>query len=187
MDTTARAVRSTALFLMLIVAACGRGEDPAGSEESEGGESSTAADTEGRMTLDTMDGILRTVTPKIERKSNAWVLEYVDTPVLVVVDPVANRMRIVAPVIEANEVTEEQWAAILVANFHTALDARYAVSAGMVYSLFLHPLGSLTEADLRSAISQVVTLTKTFGSSYNSTGVVFGATPAEDPTPAPSL
>lgn len=180
-----------ALALLVFVVACGRGEDPSRSEGSTGGETTSATtDTDARMTVDAMDRVLRAVTPKIERQKNAWALEYLDTPVLIVTDPVANRMRIVSPVIDAGDVTEEQWAAILVANFHTALDARYAVSGGTVYSLYLHPLGSLTEADLRSAISQVVTLAKTFGSSYNSTGVVFGGTPPADPTPSsgpPSL
>ena len=53
----------------------------------------------------------------------------------------------------------------------------------MVYSLYLHPLGSLTEPDLRSAVSQVVVLAKTFGTTYNSTGVVFGASPEDTPAP----
>ncbi|MEM9729407.1 MAG: hypothetical protein AAF997_12530 [Myxococcota bacterium] len=171
---------------------CSREGESARFEGSTGGESAEGAavpHAEQRMTLDEMDRVLRSISPQIEREGNAWALEYLDTPLLVITDPVANRMRIVTPVIEADQVTEDQWAAILVANFHTALDARYAVSGAVVYSLFLHPLGSLTEPDLRSAISQVVVLKRTFGTSYNSTGVVFGSGGSSNAAPAtpPSL
>ncbi len=43
-----------------------------------------------------------------------------------------------------------------------------------VYSIYLHPLESLSEAELRSAVSQVVMLVQTFGTTYSSAGIVFG-------------
>lgn len=63
---------------------------------------------------------------------------------------------------------------ILVANFHTALDARYAVANGAVVSVFVHPLSSLQEADLRSGLCQVATLANNFGTSHSSGALGFG-------------
>ena len=170
-------VLRSVLILLLGAGACARTDEAPTMEHSEGGESAESGPCGSepeRMTLDTMDRVIRAMGANVERKGSAWGFEYLETPVVVITDPVANRMRVVAEVIDASKVTGEQWAAIMVANFHTALDARYAVSNGVVYSLFLHPLGSLTEGDLRSAVSQVVVLSKTFGTTYNSTGISFG-------------
>lgn len=61
------------------------------------------------------------------------------------------------------------------ANFHSALDARYAVSDGVLYSAFIHPLASLTERDLISGIGQTRQLALTFGRKYSSGALHFGA------------
>ena len=86
-----------------------------------------------------------------------------------------NRMRIVSPVVKESRLTREQRRRILEANFHTALDARYATSQGTVYATFIHPLSQLTAAELRSAISQVANLVKTFGTTYSSGALEFSA------------
>ncbi|MEM7595784.1 MAG: hypothetical protein AAF383_30500, partial [Cyanobacteria bacterium P01_A01_bin.83] len=62
---------------------------------------------------------------------------------------------------------------MMVANFHTALDARYAISNGVVVTTFIHPLSSLQERDLLSALNQVSSLAETFGTSYTSGEVLF--------------
>ena len=68
----------------------------------------------------------------------------------------------------------------LVANFHTALDTRYAIADGVIYSAFIYPLGSLTEEDLRSAIKQVTKARNTFGTEYSSGGIYFPGREYED-------
>ena len=75
---------------------------------------------------------------------------------------------------------------MLVANFHNALDARYAVSNGNVFAAFLHPLSSLEENDLRSALRQVSQLVANFGTTYSSGGLQF-APGEEEPTLLPSI
>lgn len=187
-------LRVSLLLCLAAALACAKGDETAVLERSTGGESTESAPAvrseEQRMDLESMDRILRAMGPQVERDGGVWSFEYLETPVLIITDSKANRMRVMSPVIDAEEVTADQWAAILVANFHTALDARYAVSSGTVYSLFLHPLGSLTHAELRSAISQVVVLSKTFGSTYSSSDIAFGggvppnSEPATKPTPS---
>ena len=83
-------------------------------------------------------------------------------------------MRIVTPIIAVEELTPEQVARILEANFHTALDARYATSQGILYAAFIHPLEPLQEAQLASAVRQVANLARTFGSEYTSGELRYG-------------
>ncbi|MEO0409240.1 MAG: hypothetical protein AAF289_18005, partial [Cyanobacteria bacterium P01_A01_bin.135] len=74
------------------------------------------------------------------------------------------------------DLTPAQVGNILIANFHTTLDARYAVSDGTVVATYLHPLSTLQEQDLRSAVRQVVSLAETFGTTYTSGELLFGPT-----------
>lgn len=85
-----------------------------------------------------------------------------------------DRMRIVAPIIEIEEMTEDQLMAVLEANYHTALDARYASSDGVLYAAFIHPLSPLTDGEFQDALGQVASLVRTFGSTYSSGSIRFG-------------
>ena len=76
--------------------------------------------------------------------------------------------------------TAEQRSLMLIANFHSALDARYATGRGVVYAAFLHPLSALTEAELHSALRQVAALARNFGTSCSSGELLYGA-PAGEP------
>ena len=63
---------------------------------------------------------------------------------------------------------------LLQANFDTALDARYSIARGVLWSLYLHPLGSLSDEQFLAAIGQVVNLASTFGTTYSSGALTFG-------------
>lgn len=99
---------------------------------------------------------------------------YRGVAMLLVVDENADRMRIVAPIMQSTELGRDELAVLMQANFHTALDARYAITDGVVYSVYIHPLSPLREAQVRSAVEQVASLVATFGSTFSSTDVVFG-------------
>lgn len=98
---------------------------------------------------------------------------YKERPLILVYDENANRMRIISPIIEAKELEEEQLLNMLVANFHSALDVKYALSDEIIWSVFLHPLRELSEWQVLDAISQVHAASLTFGSTYSSTNLVF--------------
>ncbi len=103
---------------------------------------------------------------------------------LVMTDEQANRMRIMMPIKTFDPGNAEDLKTALIAlhaNYDRALDARYAVSEGILWSAFIHPLGSLTEDDLDSAIEQVRTLRKNTGTSYSSGALQFAPRPAEQP------
>lgn len=129
-----------------------------------------------RMTL-----IFHEVADAHEVKSEPgyWEFSFHGIPIVCISDAAHDRMRLVSPILKEQDLTEEHRTAILRANFHTALDARYAAGNGVLFSTFIHPLSSLTERDLRSAIRQVATLVATFGSSYSSGELVFPGGAAE--------
>ena len=110
--------------------------------------------------------------------------EAMDGVMLVMTDENANRMRIMMPIQSFDPRNEDDLKTALIAlhaNYDRALDARYAVSDGVLWSAFIHPLRSLTEEDLSGAIQQVRTLRKTTGTTYTSGALIFGPKAAEDP------
>lgn len=100
---------------------------------------------------------------------------YNDVAMALVSDAANNRMRIIAPVAEADKLSQEHLLASMVSNFHLALDARYAIGNGVLYSTYIHPLKELTKEQLISAVRQVATLKSTFGTSYTSGELSYGS------------
>ena len=127
------------------------------------------------MDLDQMHAIILSVATEVQRTRNVWEFLYHAVPLAIVTDERADRMRIVSPVARIVDLTPAHLDAVLHANFHSALDARYAASGDVLYSVFIHPLSTLHPDDLESAIRQTATLVRTFGSSYSSGELVFGA------------
>ena len=97
-----------------------------------------------------------------------------ETTVTFVVDVNANRMRLFAQIAPSDALSGPQLRRLMQANFDTALDARYAIAQGQLWSTFIHPLTSLSQDDFVSAIAQTVTLVKTYGTTYSSGGMSFG-------------
>ena len=138
------------------------------------------------MTLERLEDILRSEVGQLQTEQGQFQFEFEGRPMLILTNQEHNRMRIISPVTPEGQLTPEQRDAMLSANFHSALDARYAISNGTVFAAFLHPLSSLEENDLRSALRQVSQLVANFGSTYSSGGLQFGPG-NEDPTPLPSI
>ena len=127
-----------------------------------------------KMNNDRLDAWLKKHAQVVGGRLGAWKLEVDGRALMLLTDETHDRMRIITPVIEASNMTAEQVGAILVANFHTALDARYAVHDGVLYAAFIHPLSPLSGGELTSALKQVATLAANFGTSYSSGELVFG-------------
>lgn len=64
---------------------------------------------------------------------------------------------------------------LLQANYHSALDPRYAVEDGELVAAFLHPLSTLSEDQFYSALQQVTEMAWTFGTSYSSSEIIYGS------------
>ncbi|WP_235016320.1 hypothetical protein [Aquimarina sp. AU474] len=112
---------------------------------------------------DTLDGV-----------SGNWKFIYKEIPMLCVTDETNNRMRIISPITESSNLDEDLLLDAMTANFHSALDVKYAISNGILWSAYIHPLKELTPEQLENAISQVYYAAKTFGTTFSSTELLFG-------------
>ena len=121
-----------------------------------------------------LDSLIRDLANVEDGQLGYWKFEYRDRVVLVVTDESHNRMRIISPIVEVTETSEEIWLLTLQANFDRALDARYAVNGDYLWSAFIHPLQELSDAQFLDGIEQVVTLAANFGTSFASSDLMFG-------------
>jgi len=141
----------------------------------------TAAEKDPAMTQDGLHGVIKAYASDVRVTGSMAEFVYEEVQLLCISDPRHDRIRIMAPIVRVAEVEPKLLHVLLAANFHTALDARYALSDGVVYAVYLHPLGSLQEAQVQSAIRQVASLYNTFGSTFSSGELVFpGGDEAED-------
>ena len=126
------------------------------------------------MTQDEMEKIISDLTNVEEQTKGRVIFSYKNIKMALLSDSTHDRMRIISPITEYSKLTAEQKDIIMEANFHNALDARYASSNGVLYSAFIHPMSPLSKNELEEALKQVATLAATFGSSYSSGELSFG-------------
>lgn len=117
--------------------------------------------------------IYTSVSDSIQGDLGNWQFYIKEVPIISVTDENYNRMRIISPIIDSNSLNDELIKAALVANFHTALDVKYAVSDGILWSVFIHPLKELSDAQVKDAVSQVYKANINFGTTFSSTSLVF--------------
>jgi hypothetical protein len=125
------------------------------------------------MTNEKLETIYTTVSDSIQGNLGAWQFYIQEIPMMSITDANHNRMRIISPITDSNSVNDELLKAALVANFHTALDVKYAVSDGVLWSVFIHPLKELSEDQVKEAVSQVYYANINFGSTFASTSISF--------------
>lgn len=113
-------------------------------------------------------------------KGGVVEFEFLDINLAVISDKSHDRMRIITPITRYSDMTTGQIDAVMLANFHSALDARYAVSDGLLYSVFIHPMSSLNEGAIVDAMNQVANLALSFGSAYSSGKLLYGESSEED-------
>ena len=126
------------------------------------------------MTQDEMEKIISNHVDVVEQEKGHIIFNYKKIKMAILSNVQHDRMRIIAPITEYSKLTAEQKDTIMEANFHKALDARYASSNGILYSAYIHPMSTLSQSELEEALKQVATLAATFGTSYSSGSLVFG-------------
>ena len=149
-----------------------RGLDLTGRDQVQSLESPFAS--QGNMTADRLGDIVRIVDPNAEELGNGFSFSVEERALQLVYDERADRMRIITPIISSANLPEEVLMRMLQANFDSALDVRYAVGGGNVWSVFIHRMSSLKAEDLISGIAQTAIAAETFGTSFSSGAVVFG-------------
>ena len=127
------------------------------------------------MTNERLGSLINKIAEEIhEEQLGFWRFNYQEKTVYVITDEVHNRMRIISPVIQAESLQKDELSLLLSANYDRALDARYCINDGILWSAFIHPLIELGEAQFLDAVKQVVGLCINYGSSYSSGVLVFG-------------
>lgn len=130
-----------------------------------------------KMSPEALNSVISNYADKTKVSKNLISFEYQNVPIYCIWDANADRMRMVSPIAKLSDLSNELLELALKANYHTVLDARYAIGDGVLYSAFIHPLSPITQDEVESAIRQVSTAALTFGSSFTSGELVF---PGED-------
>ena len=134
---------------------------------------------ENRMTFDRLAQIAKGLDPDAEFAGTRFFLTIADIPVVVITDPVADRMRAMVPIRAVEEMTPEEVIRVLQANFDTALDARYAIAQGRLWAVFIHPLSPLEKDQFISALGQTVNIARTYGTVYSGGALSYGGGDSE--------
>lgn len=130
-----------------------------------------------QMNNSKLEKILTVQTDSVQGSNGRWQLLLNEMPMIVLTDETNDRMRIIAPIIESSKLDEDLLLDCLTANFHSALDVKYAISEGLLWSVYIHPLSPLTKMEIESAIKQVYSAAVTFGTTFSSTPLLFGGNP----------
>lgn len=126
------------------------------------------------MTVDKLEQIVKRLDEGYVRDGDAIRFNYGDQDINLITDPRADRMRIVIPIADAGTLNKAALYRIMQANFDSALDARYAIAQGVLWSTFLHPLASLTETDFIMGVGQAINIVTSFGTTFSSGVFTFG-------------
>ena len=126
------------------------------------------------MTLDKLKLILAKEATIKKDNENMVIYEFKGSEVYLIADENANRMRIMTAVIEEEKLNKEDFKILMEANFDRALDAKYALTDGILWAVFVHPLEELHAIQAVDAFHQVRSLVLNYGTTYSSTNMIFG-------------
>ena len=126
------------------------------------------------MTLERMGEIVSALDPDAQSNGRQFLLTIDDVPVLIVTDPIADRMRAMVAIRTTEGMTDKELMRVMQANFDTALDARYAIAQGRLWGVFIHPLSPLEKDQFISGLGQAVNVAKTYGTLFTGGAMSFG-------------
>lgn len=128
---------------------------------------------QGKMDNIRLGELIQKLDKNVSGRPGYWRFKVAETNVTVVTDEKADRMRIIIPVVEAKDLDENILFRLLQANFDSALDARYSIAKGILWSAYIHPLSPLDDETFLAAVGQVVNLVLSYGSGYSSGALIF--------------
>lgn len=126
------------------------------------------------MTNARLEGLITQISQSVKGELGYWQFDIGGRDMLVITDAGHNRMRIMSPVAAQEGLDAAELAKLLEANFASALDAKYALRDGTLWSVFTHPLAELTDEQFLDCAAQVANLAGNFGGSYASSNLIFG-------------
>ena len=123
---------------------------------------------EAHMTQEKMEAYVLQNAQVLGEEEGYILFRFQGIKMALISDKEHNRMRIIAPITQYSNLAPKIKDSLMHSNFHLALDARYAVSEDTLYAAFMHPLSTLAQEDLESALKQVYNLHLSFGKTYSS-------------------
>ena len=132
------------------------------------------------MTYERLGRIIFALDPEAQPRGDMFEMRVGGQMAIVVTDRLADRMRVMVPIREAQGLSEADLRRMMQANFDTALDARYAVANGILWSAYIHPLSPLEKDQFISGLVQTVTAAETYGTFYTGGSVQFGEGDSND-------
>lgn len=125
------------------------------------------------MNNEIMGSVFELVADTLIGQNGQWQMYFGEIPMMVITDEFHNRMRIISPIKKTEDTSPEEIMQCMEANFHSALDVKYAIADGFIWSAFIHPLKELTRDQLFDAMLQVRAASLTYGDTFTSTDLVF--------------
>jgi len=120
-----------------------------------------------------LEKLFNSLSDQVQGQKGHWQFVINDLNLVCITDELHNRMRIISPIKKVENLTNEQLKRCLEANFHTALDTKYAITNDIVWSVFLHPLRELTADQVVDAVKQIYSCVHSFGTQYSSGSLYF--------------
>jgi len=120
-----------------------------------------------------LDVIFKSLTNEIEGAAGNWEFVINDIHFICLTDELHNRMRIIAHIRDHNAMTKDDLKRCLEANFHSALDVKYAISDKALWAIFVHSLKELSDLQVEDAVKQVYSAVMTYGTTYSSSNLYF--------------
>ncbi len=166
--TTVGRLRTVIALLGIAAVSVSLAQDP-GPDEDVPGEV-----YEQRMTAERLAELIIRVDDEAVLQGATWFFHVEELEAAVVYDVSADRMRIIMPIADAEEIDKENLLRMMQANFDSALDARYAIAQGSLWGVFIHPLSSLTSEEFLVGLGQTANVVMSYGSSYSSGMFIYG-------------
>jgi len=132
------------------------------------------------MTIQRLAELILVIDDEAVARGATFQFTVQDVPIMVVADPLADRMRAMVPIRSAEGLEPEELMRLMQANFDSALDARYAVAQGRLWGVYIHPLRPLEKDQFFSAIAQTVNVALTYGLTYSGGAQTFGGGDSND-------
>ena len=125
--------------------------------------------------------ILQRIDPDLQGRLGLWSIQFENFRAQIITDEIADRMRVIVPIVNVDDVEDGELLRLMQANFASALDARYCVANGVIWGAFIHQFSILSDEELLSGLAQAITVAKSFGSTYSSGALIFrGGDSAEE-------
>lgn len=125
------------------------------------------------MNNEQLGTILAELATDFVDEKGQWQFTVKELKMYCLTDEFHNRMRIISPITQVDNVSAQQMIRCMEANFHSALDVKYAISNNVLWVAFIHPLKELTDDQVIDAVQQVYAAVNTFGSIYSSSNLYF--------------